>query len=193
MQLSVTTYVILVSQLDAFTVHLIQPPRSIKRIRAVQVQFAPIALGWATFSFIFRRGWDVWPLLWWAKVFIQRLRLGGGAAPFAKRNDAHNTGGARLWKRQNIARRDSMGGFRHLVAIHTHMPGRNQLGRQAARFEKPRMPKPFVQADFGRYLAQASAPDQPLSFSPIRAAANGLSGSICSFFFCGLAENVLAP
>ena len=50
---------------------------------------------------------------------------------------------------------------------------RDDLGRQPARLKKTRMPEPLVDA--------LGLGQEFLSFSPIKACANGLSGSIRSF------------
>jgi hypothetical protein len=69
-----------------------------------------------------------------------------------------------------------MGWFGDARTVDAHLTFADQFGGQAARFEKPRMPQPFIDAI--RY-------DLPLSAIK---AANGLSGSSGLSFLAGAAE-----
>jgi len=78
-----------------------------------------------------------------------------------------------------MTRPDSAGRFADGLAVDTQLAARDNPGGKAARFEKPSLPEPFVQPDCWARVRQSF-------LKPARAAANGLSGSIC-FSRLGLA------
>ena len=119
----------------------------------------------------------------WGHVLVQCLGFGRGAAPFPAGKDSHDFGRVSLGKRQNIAGTNRTRRFAHGCAPDANLSGRHHPGSDAARFEKPRMPQPFIQAD-----RLPGGVGQPF-LNPANAAANGLSGSI-AFSRFGLAANV---
>ena len=113
------------------------------------------------------------------KVFVKRLRLGRGAPPVSTGQNPHDFGVVRLDKSQHVARADSARRFTDRLAVDAYLTPSHDTGCQTARFEESRVPKPFVQPDGGARVRQSF-------LKPAKAAAKGLSGSIC-FSRLGLA------
>jgi|GEM_PF-5441123 len=138
---------------------------------------APFAC-WTTFSFKFWVFGTFFPD--WARIGIvdvQCLRLGSWAAPCANCRDFDQSNPITCGEGQGIADLYLMRGFGNAGAVDAQFAFAHQFRGQAARFEKPRMPKPLI------YAIAA----QDLPFSAINAA-NGLSGSNGLSFLAGAAE-----
>jgi len=104
-------------------------------------------------------------------IFVKCLRLGGWAAPRATGQNFHDPNVIGLLKRQNIPGPDGPCRLDSRLALDADLAPGYHPGSQRARFEKPRLPEPFIEADcFAPFT-------QPL-LNPAKAAAKGLSGSI---------------
>ncbi len=130
---------------------------------------AAIFLRRATFSLVSRVGRNI-GFGFRAEIGVKRLRFRGGAPPRGQLLDPHDTDSAGLREGQGHARAKGERWLGDMCSVHAHLPARNQLCRQPARLEKTRVPEPLVDT-LG--LAQ-----EFLSLRPIKACANGLSGSI---------------
>ena len=124
------------------------------------------------FTVRFRSNGRTFLRFWRVQIFVKRLRLWGGTAPVPDAQNLDHTYVLFLGKCQNITRFHRSSGFGNRRCIHPHLARLNQPGRQGSRFEEPRVPQPFIQT-----LARTH-----YFLSPIKAAANGLSGSMRSFF-----------
>ncbi len=120
-----------------------------------------------------------------AQIGVTGLRFRGGAAAVGQGYNPHHAHGLALREGQNIPRADGSCGFGNPRAVHPHRPLLNNTGGKAAGFEEPRVPQPFINPQGRAGLGQ------PFSFRPIKACANGLSGSMRSFF-SGLALKLRA-
>lgn len=142
-----------------------------------RLQIAPRFLGGArtdTFGdWLRRRG----------QIVIERLCLGRRATAGRQGDDPNHADHPTLREGQHITGPDRGCLFLHLLAIDAHMAARHGFRGQAPGLEEPRLPEPLVQPVFDRL-------SQLLSFSPARAWAKGLSGSIRSFLRSGLAEKL---
>lgn len=116
------------------------------------------------------------------QIFVQFLCLWRWSTPFAAGQDSHHLGFLCLNECQHVSRPDRAGRFADRRAIHADLTRADHPGGKAARFEKPRVPQPFIQPDCGSRIGQSL-------LNPANAAANGLSGSIC-FSRLGLAAKV---
>lgn len=98
-------------------------------LRSRIVQRAAVALGWAALAIIGRVGGFLlfvrrrW---YWAKVFVQRLRLRCGAAALADGMDTHNTNPITLRKGQHIIGADCGGTLADNFTVQTHSAFINQ-------------------------------------------------------------------
>ena len=97
------------------------------------------------------------------EVGVERLGFRGRTAPGGERFDADHANTPRLREGEREAGFQGIRRFRHARAVNPNMPARDQLGRQPARFEKPRAPEPLVEA------LSLGGGQLFLSFSPINA------------------------
>ena len=107
------------------------------------------------------------------QIGIERLRLGRWPPAGGQMFDADHPDlpGLREGQRHAGAKRE--GGLSDMQPIDAELAARDDLGRQPARLEKPCVPEPLIDA--------LGLGQEFLSFSPISACANGLSGSMRSF------------
>ncbi len=104
-------------------------------------------------------------------ILVKRLRLGGWAAARAAGQNFYDPNVIGLLKRQNVPCPDRARRLDCGLPRNAHLAPCYHPSCQRARFEKPRLPEPFIEADrFAPFT-------QPL-LNPAKAAAKGLSGSI---------------
>ncbi len=80
-------------------------------------------------------------------VLVERLGFGGGSAPRATGQNLHNADVVGLVKGQNVPSPNGAGGFHRRLAAKSHLAARDHPCCQRARFKKPRLPEPFIEAD----------------------------------------------
>lgn len=87
-----------------------------------------------------------------------------------------------LWEGQDIADADKVGGLCQPRTIQADLAAFDKCGGKCTALAETRLPEPLVDPN------PLAVQDQILSRSPMSAAANGLSGSIRSFFLGGRAS-----
>ena len=153
----------------------------VKRIppHGMRLHIPPILLCGASFSLKFRVFRNMH--LGGRHIVIQGLGLGRRTTAGPAGKDFHNPHIGLLVKRQNVACAYRAGGLGRDITVDPHLARRHDRGSNGARFEKPRLPQPFIQPDRVAFFGQSF-------LNPAKAAANGLSGSIFFSTF-GLAVN----
>lgn len=120
------------------------------------------------------------------EVFVQRLRLGGGAAPFRQRHNAKYAHAVGFLEGQHIAGRNCGACLGDGGAVYPDLPVTALAGGQRPAFENARMPQPLVQSlvwlrtgvvHFAPCFRPFSRPFSKSAFRPL-SMAKGESGSI---------------
>ena len=114
------------------------------------IQSATIPTGGAAFAVIGRIGRRI---AWGARfrgieVGIERLGFGRGATTFPKGVDLDHTNVTSLRECEHITRSNRGRRLVDFVRVQTHMACADLCGGKRAGFEEPRVPKPFVHAQF---------------------------------------------